>query len=176
MKLKQLLNADWEQMLNYSQQQKRLRPLFSCFHPRFAPVYLIRLSQRLHDKGWKSLAKIASFLNVLIFTLEVPPRLSIGPGLVIPHPYGTILGAGKIGTNVTIYQQVTLGAKLADYLYVLDDRPIVEDDVIITAGAKIIGPIKLGRGCIIGANSVVLDDVPPGCLAVGVPAVIKQKT
>jgi serine O-acetyltransferase len=176
MKLRILLNADWEQMLNYSQQPKCPRPLFSCFHPRFAPVFLVRVSQRLHEKGWSSLAKMASLLNVLIFTLEVPSRLSIGPGLVIPHPYGTILGAGKIGSNVTIYQQVTLGAKLADYLYVLEDRPIVEDDVVITAGAKIIGPVKLGRGCIIGANSVVLQDIPPGSLAVGVPATIKLRS
>lgn len=175
MKLRILLNADWEQMLNYSQQPKCPRPTFSCFHPRFAPVFIIRVSQRFNEKGWKSLAKIFSFLNVLIFSIEVPSRLSIGPGLVIPHPYGTILGARKIGSNVTIYQQVTLGAKLADYSYSLEDRPIVDDNVIITAGAKVIGPIKLGRGCVIGANAVVLEDVPPESLAVGVPATIRNK-
>jgi serine O-acetyltransferase len=174
-KLRAFLDADWAQMCVFSGQPESARPRFSFVHPRFAPVYILRLAQRSYTKGWTRLAKLFSLLNVLLFGFEVPTRLEIGPGLVIPHPFGTILGAGKIGKNVTIYQQVTLGATLADYNFDIAVRPQVEDGVVITAGAKILGAVTLGEGCVIGANAVVLKDVPPHCVAVGVPAVIKPK-
>lgn len=170
-----MVDADWQQLCIFSGLAATRRPRTSFVHPRFAPVYIIRLAQRCHNKGWPRLAKVFSLVNVLLFTLEVPSRLEIGPGLVIPHPFGTILGAGRIGANVTIYQQVTLGATLADFSFDTESRPVVEDDVIITAGAKILGSVRLGRGSIIGANAVVLKDVPPNSIAVGVPATIKPK-
>lgn len=175
MRLRALLDADWAQMCVFSGQPQTARPRFSFLHPRFAPVYNLRLAQRSYNKGWTRLAKLFSLMNVLLFGFEVPTRLEIGPGLVIPHPFGTILGAGRIGSNVTIYQQVTLGATLADYNFDISVRPLVEDNVVITAGAKILGAVKLGEGCVIGANAVVLKDVPPHCVAVGVPAVNKPK-
>lgn len=75
-----------------------------------------------------------------------------------------------MGANVTVYQQVTFGAKIADWSYDRSTRPIVEDDVVVTAGARVLGPIRLGRGCVVGANAVVIDDVPPGAIVGGVPA------
>ncbi len=174
-KLRAFLDADWAQMCVFSGQPECPRPRFSFMHPRFAPVYILRLAQRSYNKGWTRLAKLFSLMNVLLFGFEVPTRLEIGPGLVIPHPFGTILGAGKIGKNVTIYQQVTLGATLADYNFDIAVRPHVEDNVVITAGAKILGAVTLGEGCVIGANAVVLKTVPPQSIAVGVPAVIKPK-
>lgn len=175
MRLAEIVDADWRQLCTFSGLDVTRRPRTSFMHPRFAPVYIIRLSQRCHDKGWTRMAKLFSLLNVLFFALEVPSRLEIGPGLVIPHPFGTILGAGRIGTNVVIYQQVTLGATLADFNFDIDQRPVVEDDVIITAGAKILGNVRLGKGSIIGANAVVLRNVPPYSVAVGVPATIKPR-
>jgi serine O-acetyltransferase len=175
MKFKELVDADWRQLRRFAGLPPVNRPSSSFVHPRFAPVYIIRLAQRCDNKGWTKLGKLFSLLNVLLFSLEVPSRLEIGPGLVIPHPFGTVLGAGKIGTNVTIYQQVTLGAILADFSFDVDNRPIVEDEVIITAGAKIIGCVRLGHGSIIGANAVVLKNVPPNSVAVGVPATIKPR-
>jgi serine O-acetyltransferase len=175
LKLRTLLDADWQALCSFSGQPLTPRPRFSFAHPRFAPVYILRLAQRSHAKGWTRFAKLFSLMNVLLFGFEVPTRLEIGPGLVIPHPFGTILGAGRIGANVTIYQQVTLGATLADYNFDIATRPQVEDDVIITAGAKILGAVTLGRGSVIGANAVVLKNVPPDSIAVGVPAVIKPK-
>lgn len=170
MHLRAYLDADWARLLEFAQQPASPRPLFSAFSPRFAPVVLVRLAQRSHARGHRRLAKMFSLLNFLIFGLEVPSRLQIGPGLVIPHSIGTILGAGHIGSNVTIYQQVTLGAKLADFDYDVAQRPHIEDGALITAGAKIIGPVRIGRGAVVGANAVVLDDVPDRHLAVGVPA------
>ncbi len=174
MRLRALVDADWQRLHEFANQPApRCGMLKKLLSPRYAPVGLLRIAQRFHAKGYRRLAKLASFANIVVFGLEVPARLQIGPGLVIPHTVGTIIGAGYIGRNVTIYQQVTLGAKIADFEYDIALRPHVEDDVLITAGAKIIGPVRIGRGAIIGANAVVLADVPDHHLAVGVPAQVK---
>lgn len=175
MKLREYLDADWTQLYAFATQTAPRRGFASNFSPRFASVFLIRLAQRAHEKGWPRLAKLPALLNFVVFGIEVPARLRIGPGLVIPHPNGTILGAREIGRNVTIYQQVTLGAKLADFEYVPERRPLVCDGAIITAGAKILGPVRIGVNAVIGANAVVLIDVPDDSVATGVPAKIRGK-
>jgi serine O-acetyltransferase len=97
---------------------------------------------------------------------ELPRSVPAGPGLRLPHAgRGVILHpATRLGAGVTLYHQVTVGVRDAGR------PPIVEDDVMIGAGAKIIGQITLGAGCQVGANAVVLKDVPPGGTAVGVPS------
>jgi serine O-acetyltransferase len=176
LRLHALLDEDWRRLLEFSGQPLRPRRWRDGFSPRFASVALIRYAQRLHARGFRRLAKSASLVNFIIFGIEVPPRLAIGPGLVIPHTHGTIIGAGHVGRNVTIYQQVTLGAKLADFNFDLAQRPHICDRVIITAGAKILGPVRIGEGAVIGANAVVLCDVPPMSVAVGIPARILKRT
>lgn len=166
----ELLDADWERLAGLLGQSDRRRRLGNNFSPRFVPVVLIRMSQSLAARGWRRSADVLRFLNMVLFGLEVPTRLPIGPGLVLPHTQGTVLGAARIGSNVTIFHQVTLGASTADYAYDPRLRPVVEDDVTLSAGAKVLGGVTLGKGCTIGANAVVLQDVPPGCVAVGVPA------
>lgn len=170
MKLADLLDADWERLQRLSGSPAAPRPRTSLLSPRFAPVWLLRVAQALHSSGWTRSAKLFSLLNVLLFSFEVPARLAIGPGLVITHPYGTVLGAASIGADATIYQQVTLGATEADFAFDASTRPTVGDSVTITAGAKVLGALTLGDGCTVGANAVVLIDVPPHSLAVGVPA------
>lgn len=170
MRLRQLLDADWARLHVFGGQPPRRRGFGSHFNPRFATIVLIRLAQRAHARGWTRLAKLFSLINVVVFGIEVPPRLAIGPGLVIPHTNGIVIGAGAIGADVTIYQGVTFGAGLADFDFDVTKRPIVEDRVIVTAGAKVIGPVRIGAGSIIGANAVVIDDIPPDMLAVGIPA------
>lgn len=103
-------------------------------------------------------------------------RCPIGPGLFLPHTHGTVIGAERIGRNVTIYQGVTLGAREVDFAYGRGTRPVVEDGVIIGSGAKVIGGITLGSGSRIGANSVVLASVPVGALAIGIPAKVRGST
>jgi serine O-acetyltransferase len=176
MKLAELLDADWARLQRLGGRPCASRPRTSFLSPRFAPVWLLRMAQALHSKGWERSAKAFSLLNVLLFSFEVPARLSIGPGLVITHPYGTILGAARIGANATIYQQVTLGATAADFNFDASTRPTVGDGVTITAGAKVLGPLMLGDGCTIGANAVVLADVPAHALAVGIPARVIAST
>jgi serine O-acetyltransferase len=175
LRLSQLLDADWRRLQEFSGHVPKPRRFRNNFSPRFASVFLIRIAQRLEALGWCRLARLFSLWNFVIFGIEVPAGLDIGPGLVIPHTQGTVIGAGYIGANVTIYQQVTLGARLADFEFDRNKRPYVDDGVTITAGAKVLGSVRLGAGSVIGANAVVLTDVPSGALAVGVPARIVQR-
>jgi serine O-acetyltransferase len=138
--------------------------------PRFIPVLLYRLSHSLHINNFGVIAKILSLLNFFAFGIEIATRCPIGPGLFLPHTHGTVIGALKIGSNATIFQGVTLGAKEIDFSYSEKSRPILGDNVTIGSGAKVIGGIKIGNGVRVGANSVVLSDVPENHLAVGMPA------
>jgi serine O-acetyltransferase len=170
LKLKEYLNADWARLCALLGKPGTPRRLISHFGPRFAPVTILRFAQVAHVHGYFRLAKLFSLTNFILFNLEVPARLHIGPGIVIPHPQGTVLGACSIGENATIFHQVTLGGRVADFEYDPNKRPRVGDNVTISVGAKILGPLQLGDGCVIGANAVVLRDVPPASIAVGVPA------
>jgi serine O-acetyltransferase len=98
---------------------------------------------------------------------EIPINTQIAGGLLIPHPNGIVIHSGvKIGPNCLIFQQVTIGAK--------DDSkpPVIGGHVDIGAGARVIGEINIGNNAKIGANAVVLIDVPAGKSAIGVPAKI----
>jgi serine O-acetyltransferase len=175
LRMRELLDEDWRRLLEFSGYPQRPRRFLDNFAPRFASVAMIRYAQRLHARGWPRLAKLVGLINFIVFGIEVPASLNIGAGLVIPHTHGTIIGAGYVGRGVTIYQQVTLGAKFADFGFDPAKRPHVCDGVVITAGAKILGPVRIGEGAIIGANAVVLKDVPPNGVAVGVPARILER-
>lgn len=102
----------------------------------------------------------------LFFSSEIAIAARVAGGLYIPHPYGIVVGAATIGPNVTILQNVTIGrrsrADTAD--------PDIRAGVIIGAGAVVLGRITLGEGANVGANSVVLKDVPAGATAIGIPA------
>ncbi len=170
--LSDLLDADWARLAEVSNAEFRRRGVQQMFSPRLAPVVLIRVAQCLYAAGWPRLAKLPAFVNFFIFGIEVAPRIRIGSGLVLMHTQGTVLGAASIGSNVTIYHQVTLGAVSMDFAYTLALRPVVGDGVVIGVGAKVLGGLILGNGCFIGANAVVLKNVPAGKVAVGVPAQI----
>jgi serine O-acetyltransferase len=138
--------------------------------PRFAPVLLCRCAFRLQTWRLGPLAKIVSLLNFVVFGIEISPRCPIGKGVFFPHTQGTVIGAKSIGENATIFQGVTLGAKELDIGYAEDTRPVLGDDVIIGAGAKLLGGLEVGHWARVGANAVVLESIPEGALAVGIPA------
>lgn len=169
MSLGAILDQDWHRLTALSGGEQR-RQWHSSFSPRFAPIALLRVAYCLHRSGWRRLAKFFSLVNFLLFGLEVPATLPIGPGLVIPHTQGTVIGAGYIGSNVTIYQQVTFGAKMADFGFDPKQRPRIDDGAIITSGAKVLGAVRVGKNAIIGANAVVLNDVPDNTVVGGIPA------
>lgn len=104
--------------------------------------------------------------------ISIPAQASIGKGLRIHHFGGIIIHSDAVvGKGCTIYQGVTLGDR-GGY----GGAPRVGNFVQLGAGAKVLGEIEIGDRCCIGANAVVRSSIPPGCLAVGVPAVIKEKT
>ena len=114
------------------------------------------------------LPRVAQIFLPAMPTLYFATR-DIGPGLIIQHGFATIILARSIGRDCWINQQVTIGASNRPGL------PEIGDGVIINAGAKILGPIRVGNGARIGANAVVVKDVPPGCTVVGVPARIVRR-
>jgi serine O-acetyltransferase len=88
----------------------------------------------------------------------------------LPHTSGTVIGAASIGANATIFQGSTLGAKTLVFNYALSHRPKLGSEITVGAGSKILGNICVGDNVIIGANAVVLSDLPANCTAVGIPA------
>ena len=96
----------------------------------------------------------------------------IGPGLYLHHAFATIVAAEHIGANVVINQQVTIGFTATDEGTL--NTPTIEDGATISAGAKVIGKVRVGRDATVGANAVVTKDVPDGMVAVGVPAVARE--
>lgn len=175
MRLREYLDADWARLCALSSPHPRKRKASDALHPRFAPVVLLRCAYVLHASGWRRVSKLFSLLNMVFFGMEVPATLDIGPGLIVTHTHGIVLGAASIGCNVTIYQQVTLGALEADFRFDPSLRPTVEDEVVLAAGAKVLGGVRVGSGSTVGANAVVLCDVPAQHIAVGVPARVQPK-
>lgn len=113
---------------------------------------------------------LTGLIGILASDAEIPSTVRIGPGLHLPHPQGVIIGSGScVGSNVTIFQQVTLGAWNGC-------EPVVKSNVAIFAGAKIIGRCVVNRRAFVGANSVVVKDVPEWHVAVGVPAVNRLRS
>lgn len=107
--------------------------------------------------------------------VHIPAATQIGPGLRIMHgANGIVINANsKIGNNVTLYHQVTLGVRDAGDGD--DSCPIIQDDVMIGAGAKVLGAVVVGVGSRIGANAVVVDNIPPHSVAIGSPAKARTK-
>lgn len=131
-----------------------------------------RIAHGLYKIKLFFLARLVSQLGRFFTGIEIHPGAKIGKGLFIDHGMGVVIGeTAEIGDNVTIYHGVTLGGTGKDNG---KRHPTVGNNVIIGCGAKILGPISIGDGAKIGANSVVLKDVPKGKTVVGIPAVIKN--
>jgi serine O-acetyltransferase len=178
--LRALLRADLERqraLFNAPPITSKLKLLLSMFSPRFAPVLLYRLAFQSNTKGLRVLARFFSLLNFTVFGIEIAVVCKIGPGLFFPHTQGTVIGAVSIGSNAIIYQGVTLGARDLDFTYDSDHRPVVGDNVVIGAGAKILGGLVLGNNVTVGANSVLLMSVPSDVIVAGMPAkIVKERT
>ena len=150
----------------------RLRLCFSLLSPFMVPVLFYRISHFFRLRNMRPIAKLLSCLNFFLFGIEIASSCSIGPGLFIPHPQGPVIGAWSIGSNATIFQGVTLGAKHLAFDFDRSSRPVLGNNITIGAGAKVLGGILIGSNSVVGANSVVISDVPSNCVVVGVPAKI----
>src|SRR4051812_25961125 len=136
-------------------------------YPGFHARQLHRLAYRLHQSELHLLARLVSHLNRAVTGIEIHPAARIGEGLFIDHGMGVVIGeTAEIGANVTLYQGVTLGGTG----FATGKRhPTVQDNVTIGSGAKLLGPITIGHGAKIGANAVVIHEVPPNSTVVGNP-------
>ena len=135
----------------------------------FRVVFWYRIANYLAIKNIKYLPTLISNRNLCKAGAEIRPTAQIGPGLLIIHPVGIVIGSrSRIGCNCTILQGVTLGESCStDGVH---EFPVLEDDVMVCSGAKVIGRVIVGKNCIVGANSVVLEDVPPNSVVAGIPA------
>jgi serine O-acetyltransferase len=143
-------------------------------YPGVHAIIWHRLSHKLWRGGFKFPARFLSWLARLTTNVDIHPGATIGRGFFIDHGAGVVIGeTAEIGDQVTLYHGVTLGG----VSWSAGKRhPTIEDGVLVGAGAKILGPIKVGAGARIGANSVVVEDVPPGVTAVGIPARIVRES
>jgi serine O-acetyltransferase len=126
-----------------------------------------RVGHRLWRAGWLTLARFVSHVGRFLTGIEIHPGARIGEGLFIDHGMGVVIGeTAEVGDNVTILQGVTLGGTSTRRE---KRHPTLGDNVVVGAGAKIIGAFMIGDGSRIGAGSVVVREVPPNCVVVGVP-------
>lgn len=130
-------------------------------------LLLFRISHRLERLRIPFLPRLIYGFNRIVFGVVLPPSVVIGRDVVLGYSgLGTVIHArAVIGNRVTIGAGITIGGKTPHY-----EVPVIEDDVDIGAGARILGPIRVGRGAVVGANAVVVKDVPAGAVVAGVPA------
>lgn len=142
-------------------------------YPSFKVMLSYRRAHKLYEKGHYFRARRISQRAARRTGIEIHPGAVIGKGFFIDHGSGVIIGeTAVIGNNVTLYQGVTLGGTGKE---TGKRHPTLKDNVMVSAGAKIIGSFTIGENSKIGAGSVVLEEVPPNCTVVGVPGrIVKQ--
>jgi serine O-acetyltransferase len=139
---------------------------------------MVRFICALNNSGYVNLAKLYARSLTKDFGIHINPNAKIGNDVVFPHPIGIVIGKGVIiGKGVTIYQNVTIGADAsARQSSVEKTYPNIGDDTVIFGGAYIVGDISIGKNSIIGANSVVISDIPDNSVVAGIPGkVIRSK-
>lgn len=142
-------------------------------YPGVKAVRMYRRAHFYYEHGWFFLARLVSQRAVRKTGIEIHPGAKIGRRLVIDHGTGVVIGeTAEIGDDVLIYQGVTLGGTGKD---VGKRHPTIGNNVMISAGAKVLGPFKIGDNSRVASGAVVLEEVPPNSTVVGVPAkVVRQ--
>lgn len=136
-------------------------------YPGVHAVVWYRIANRLWRGGARFLARSLSWFGRLVSNVDIHPGATIGRRFFIDHGAGVVIGeTAEIGDDVTLYHGVTLGGTSWSPG---KRHPTIEDGVLVGAGAKILGPITVGKGARIGANSVVIETVPPGMTVIGIP-------
>lgn len=142
-------------------------------YPSFKVMMHYRLAHKLYLKKHYFMARYISQRGVRKTGIEIHPGAQIGKGFFIDHGNGVIIGETTIiGNNVTLYQGVTLGGTGKEHG---KRHPTIGDNVMISAGAKVLGSFTIGENSKIGAGSVVLSEVPPGSTVVGVPGRVVKR-
>lgn len=136
-------------------------------------VWAHRIAHAFYKRKWYTVARIISQISRFFTGIEIHPGAKIGKGLFIDHGMGVVIGETcEIGDNVVLYQGVTLGGTGKEKG---KRHPTIGNNVVIGSGAKVLGSFKIGDDSYVGANSVVLKEVPPNSTVVGIPAKIVRQ-
>lgn len=164
-----------EDFLNVKRNDPALHSSFELFfnYPGLWALLFYRIAHWFYVKGLRFLPRFISAIGQFLTVIDIHPAASIGRRVFIDHGVGVVIGeTAIIGNDVLIYQQVTLGGVSTDKG---KRHPTIEDGVVIGAGAKILGNITIGANSKVGANSVVVKNVPPESTAVGIPARVLKR-
>ncbi len=159
-----------EDFVNVKRNDPALHSSFELFfnYPGLWALLFYRFANFLYRRGFRFIPRFISGMGQFLTGVDIHPASTIGRRVFIDHGIGVVIGeTAEIGDDVLIYQQVTLGGVSLSHG---KRHPTVENSVVVGAGAKVLGNITIGEHSRIGANSVVLKDVPPHSTAVGIPA------
>ncbi len=166
LKIIETIVADYKAVFEKDPAARNFLEVILCY-PGFHAILLHRLAHFLWKLKIPIIPRLISHINRLLTGIEIHPGAKIGKGFFIDHGMGVVIGeTTEIGDNVLIYQGVTLGGTGKEKG---KRHPTIGNNVVIGAGAKVLGPITIGDNTRIGAGSVVLKSVPPNCTVVGVP-------
>lgn len=136
-------------------------------YPGLHAIWLHRIAHHFYKKGWVVFPRALNTFSRFLTGIDIHPGAKLGPGLFIDHGMGLVIGeTAEIGSNVTLYQGVTLGGTGKEKG---KRHPTIGNNVVVSSGAKVLGSFKVGDNSKIGSGSVVLKEVPPNSVVVGVP-------
>jgi serine O-acetyltransferase len=162
----ELIRRDVAAAMDRDPAARSLLEVLLCY-PGVHALALHRLAHRLWGAGWLVSARFLSHVSRFVTGIEIHPAARVGPGVFIDHGMGVVVGeTAEVAANVTLYQGVTLGGTS---LRREKRHPTIEPNVVVGTGAAVMGAITVGEGTRIGAGSVVVRDVPPNSVVVGVP-------
>ncbi|MBV2125179.1 MAG: serine O-acetyltransferase [Candidatus Thiodiazotropha sp. (ex Ctena orbiculata)] len=152
----------------------RTRLEVTTTYPGVHAILLYRMANRLWTRGWRYLPRLISYLARIWTGIDIHPGATIGRRFFIDHGAGVVIGeTAVVGDDVTLYHGVTLGGVSWNQG---KRHPTLGDKVVVGAGAKILGPITVGKDARVGANSVVISPVPEGKTVVGIPGKVVQSS
>ena len=164
-----------EDFLNVKRNDPALHSTFELFfnYPGLWALLFHRIAHWLYNKGLRFLPRFISAIGLFLTTIDIHPAATLGRRVFIDHGVGVVIGeTAIIGDDVLIYQQVTLGGVSTSKG---KRHPTLENGVVIGAGAKVLGNITIGANSKVGANSVVVKDVPADSTAIGIPARVLKR-
>ncbi|ASM38683.1 MAG: serine O-acetyltransferase [Campylobacter sputorum] len=168
----EFLNIIKEDFLEPKRQDPAFNSLLEIFfnYPGVWAIINHRFAHFFHTKGFKRLARVMAGISRFFTGVDIHPAAKVGRRVFLDHATGIVIGeTAEIGDRVLLYQGVTLGGVSLDRG---KRHPTLKEGVVVGAGAKILGNITIGKNSKIGANSVVVKNVPPNCTAVGIPATV----
>ena len=164
-----------EDFANVKKNDPALHSTFELFfnYPGLWAMFFYRISHSLYNLDLRFLPRFISALGLFLTTIDIHPAAQLGRRVFIDHGVGVVIGETVIiGNDVIVYQQVTLGGVSTSKG---KRHPTVENNVVIGAGAKVLGNIVIGENSKVGANSVVVKDVPANSTAIGIPARVLKR-